>query len=335
MYLHEPSRCAYTLTFVTVLAGLHLKNSMQCAGLGHTKPHNPQSFRHVMLGDLWAGSLIGFREALEATLLVVIFLLIARRLDRPELMRGVWKGVGVGLLLSLITALGFELLIGGFEENEAWFEGFLMLASSVVIAIVVLHLIRHWTKGEIEERIESILASGVDPGRGVMLISLFSVWREGSETVVFMAAGTQTQWAIVGLLIGILLAIAIGWLILERGVRINVKRLFSITTVLLIFVGAGLAAHGVHELQEDEVGLLPVFVDELWQLNPDWDGTGSAPILHEKGAIGGLFVAAFGWNGNPTLLEVITWACYLSVLGGLFLRDDTAHSPGEEEAPTS
>jgi high-affinity iron transporter len=286
-----------------------------------------------MFADLWAGGLIGFREALEATLLVVIFLLIARKLERPELMRGVWKGVGIGLVLSLLTALFFEAVIGGFEENEAWFEGVLMLLSALVIAVVVLHLIRHWTKHEIELRIEEMLASGADPGRGAMFIALFSVWREGSETVVFMSAGTETAWALLGLLFGIAAAVTIGWLILERGVRVDVKRLFSVTTVLLIFVGAGLAAHGVHELQEDEVGLIPVFVDELWSVNPAWDGTGAAPLLHEKGAIGGLFAAAFGWNGNPTLLEVLTWAVYASTLGWLYLREDEAHSPGEEDAP--
>ncbi len=288
-----------------------------------------------MLADLWAGGLIGFREALEATLLVVIFLMIARRLERPEMMRGVWKGVAIGLVLSLLTAVAFERLIGGFEQNEAWFEGFLMLGSAIVIAVVVLHLIRHWTKGEIEQRIEDLLASGTDPSRGAMLIALFSVWREGSETVVFMAAGTETRWAILGLVVGIAAAVTIGWLILERGVRVDIKRLFHVTTVLLIFVGAGLAAHGVHELQEEDAGLLPVFVEEVYQVNPDWDGTGTAPVLHEKGAIGGLFAAAFGWNGNPTLLEVLTWFAYLGVLGWLYLRDDEAHSPGEEDAPAA
>jgi high-affinity iron transporter len=288
-----------------------------------------------MFADLWAGGLIGFREALEATLLVVIFLLIARRLERPELMRGVWKGVAFGLGLSLLTALLFETIIGGFEQNEAWFEGVLMVLSAVVIGVVVLHLIRHWTKQEIEHRIEEMLATGADPGRGAMLIALFSVWREGSETVVFMSAGTETAWALVGLVVGIAGAVTIGWLILERGVRVDIKRLFSVTTVLLIFVGAGLAAHGVHELQEEEAGLIPVFVDELWSVNPEWDGTGTAPLLHEQGAIGGLFAAAFGWNGNPTLLEVLTWCAYASTLGWLYLREDEAHSPGEEDAPTA
>jgi high-affinity Fe2+/Pb2+ permease len=39
--------------------------------------------------------------------------------------------------------------------------------------------------------------------------------------------------------------------------------------------------------------------------------------LHEKGAIGGIFKALFGWNGNPSLLEVLAWCGYTG--GMLFL----------------
>ena len=109
--------------------------------------------------------------------------------------------------------------------------------------------------------------------------------------------------------------------------------MFTATTILLIFVGAGLAAHGVHELQEEDAGWIPVIDDEFWNVNPEWDGTGEAPILHDKGLIGGLLRATIGWNGDPTMLEFFTWLGYLSVMGILYKRDTDAHTPAEESSP--
>lgn len=286
-----------------------------------------------MLADIWTGGLIGFREAMEATLIVVVFILILKKSGRPELMKNIWKGVGAGIVASIITALLFQLVIGSFEDNEAWFEGVLMLASSILIAVVVFHLIKHHSKEELERFAEEAISDQEKGANALMVIAFLSVWREGSETVVFMSAGTETSWAILGLLIGISAAVLLGWLMISRGVQVDIKRLFTITTVLLIFVGAGLAAHGVHELQEDEVGLIPVYDEELWNVNPQWDGTGDAPILHDKGMVGGILRAVLGWNGDPTMLEFFTWVGYLTVMGIPYKRDTESHTPAEDPEP--
>ena len=286
-----------------------------------------------MIEDIWTGGLIGFREALEATLIVVIFMLILKKSERPELINSIWKGVGLGVIASIVTALVFQFIIGGFAANEAWFEGILMLLSAVLIAVVVFHLIKHHSRAELE-KVAQDAVSDIDGGaKTLSAIAFLSVWREGSETVVFMSAGTETMWALLGLLEGISAAVFIGWLIHSRGAKVNVKKLFTSTTLLLIFVGAGLAAHGVHELQADNVGLIPVFDDELWNVNPDWDGTGDAPVLHDKGLIGGMLRATIGWNGDPTMLEFFTWVGYLVAMGFLYKRDTDAHSPAEETEP--
>ena len=273
-----------------------------------------------ILADFWTGGLIGFREALEATLLVVILILILRNGKREDLVPSIWKGVWLGVAASVVTALIFELIIGNFEDNEAWFEGFLMVASAILIAFVILHLVKHHSKKELEEFAEKAMLDSTNGAKTLSVIAFLSVWREGSETVVFLGASTETIWAIVGLAVGIAIAVALGWLMMKKGVQVDIKKLFSITTTLLIFVGAGLLAHGVHELQEEDAGLIPVINEELWDVNPEWDGEGDAPILHDKGAIGGIFRAMIGWNGDPTLLEFASWVAYLGVMYGLINR---------------
>jgi high-affinity iron transporter len=268
----------------------------------------------TLVADLWAGGSIGFREALEATMIVVILILLLRNGKREDLVSSIWKGVGLGVGASIVTAIIFEMVIGNFEDNEAWFEGILMIISSILIAIVVFHLIKHYSKKDLEDFAEKAMLDSTNGAKSLSIIAFLSVWREGSETVIFLGAGTESMWAIAGLAIGIAIAIVLGWLMLDKGVHIDIKKLFTASTVLLIFVGAGLLAHGVHELQEEDAGMIPVYNEEIWDLNPEWDGEGTAPVLHDKGTIGGLFRALIGWNGDPTLLEFCSWVGYLGAM---------------------
>ena len=54
---------------------------------------------------------------------------------------------------------------------------------------------------------------------------------------------------------------------------------------------------------------------EVWNINPAQNTDGSYPALHEKGVIGSLFKGLFGYNGNPSLLEVISYLVYLAGIG--------------------
>ncbi|HUW94757.1 MAG TPA: hypothetical protein VMW58_03150, partial [Anaerolineae bacterium] len=79
-----------------------------------------------------------------------------------------------------------------------------------------------------------------------------------------------------------------------------------------------LAAHGVHELQE--AGMIPVVVEHIWDINPALNPNGSYPLLHENGSLGSVLKALFGYNGNPSLLEVVTYLAYLLLVFVLWRR---------------
>jgi high-affinity iron transporter len=78
-------------------------------------------------------------------------------------------------------------------------------------------------------------------------------------------------------------------------------------------------AYGIHELQE--AGLFLIGPLEVWNINPPQLPDGSYPLLHEKGLIGAMFKALFGYNGNPSALEVIVYIGYLVVLSFYYLRN--------------
>ena len=55
------------------------------------------------------------------------------------------------------------------------------------------------------------------------------------------------------------------------------------------------------------------WASRIWDVNPSKNDNGSYPILHDKGSIGGLLKGFFGYNGDPSLIELIAWL--FSVIG--------------------
>jgi len=105
--------------------------------------------------------------------------------------------------------------------------------------------------------------------------------------------------------------------------KINIKKFFNITSILLILFAAGLVAHGVHELQE--ANIIPMGIEHVWDINPPVNPDGSYPLMHEKGYIGSIFVGLFGYNGNPSLIEVLSYLFYLAIVFVLWKNIEKVH----------
>ena len=265
-----------------------------------------------------ASFLLVFREALEAVLIVGIILGYLRRTGRAALSRYVWIGVGGGVATSIAGALAFEYLANGFEGRaEQLFEGITMLVGAGLLTTAVAWLARAARRTEVERTVEAKLVGSARSG--LALLAGVSVLREGIELAIFLAAaglGTGTG-NLAGALVGFVAAVALGLLVFTAAIRVNLRAFFAATNVLLVLFAAGLVARGLHELAE--AGVLPPIVDPLWDVNPPLRADGGVPALHENGAIGSILKGLFGWNGNPSALEVIGWGAYLAAAGAVAL----------------
>ena len=271
--------------------------------------------------------LLVFREALEAVLLVGIILGYLRRTGRGALSRYVWIGVGAGAAASVAGAIVFELVAGGFEGRaEQLFEAVTMLAGVALLTTAIVWLARTARRTEVEQAVEARLSRSA--WGGLMMLAAVSVLREGIELVIFLGAsrfGTGSG-DLVGALLGFAAAIALGLLVFTATIRVNLRTFFAATNVLLVLFAAGLVARGLHELVE--AGALPALVDPLWDVNPPLRADGSLPALHENGTVGSIVNGLFGWNGNPSALEVIGWFAYLAAAAVIaVIRRPHAASP--------
>jgi high-affinity iron transporter len=268
--------------------------------------------------------LITLREGLEISLLIVIVLAYLKKTGRGHLFTPVWQGTGAAVAVSVgAGALLFWLGNGLSGKTEEVFEG-----SAMLLAVIVLSWMVIWMKsqargirGNLEAKVERAIGGG--SGLALATLAFLVVVREGLETALFLFGASDSASpaaTTVGGLLGLAAAIVIGRLIYQGSRRINLALLFNVTGVLLILFAAGLLAHGLHEFQE--AGYVHVFVEEVWNTND---------IVDEKGTPGSLLKGLLGYNGNPSLLEVLAYPTYLVLALAFFVKPSRSAGEGRRQ----
>ena len=253
--------------------------------------------------------LITSRETLEASLVVGIVLAYLNKTNNQSYKKSVYYAILAGILVSIIAAFGFIFLAGEFKGiSEQIFEGTTMVLGSVLITTMILWMMkqRHLTK-DIEGKVEKSLLneSPMTSHLGIFFVVFVAIIREGIETVIFMnAIKYESGISFISGSLGIITAIAIGVLFFLGTKKINLKKLFNISSILLILFAAGLATHGIHEFVEAKIvsGIITPLYD-------------SSHILSESSVVGSFMKGLFGYVSDPSLLEVIV---YLGYLAGIF-----------------
>jgi len=258
--------------------------------------------------------LITLREGLEAALIIGIILAYLARTDNRQAFKPVWLGVSLAVLVSLIAGVLIFFLAGEFTGRaEEIFEGFAMFIAAGVLTWMIFWMRKQAIdiKAHLHAQVESAL--GGTSSLGLVVLAFVVVVREGIETVLFLFAATRVAESAVlftiGGFVGLVIALGIGYSIYKGSSRLNLRVFFNMTSLVLILFAAGLLAHGIHEFIE--AGFIPPVVEHLWDINH---------ILSEKSTFGLFLKAILGYNGNPALVEVIAYFCYLGfALGGYFL----------------
>ncbi|MCL4515682.1 MAG: FTR1 family protein [Firmicutes bacterium] len=199
---------------------------------------------------------ITLREGIEAALVLGIILAYLRRIGRPELNRPVYMGLAAAVVASLLGAL----LVGVLNlnaENEL-VEGLMYWVAGLLVAAMVGWMWRaaRGMKREMEDRLGGIVQSPARGGLGLGLFTFVMVFREGLETVLFLAALSLTGSGVLqfaGGLLGIALAALFAVYFIRGSVHINLKRFFNVTSVILLLLVVKLLAGGLHEWGEAQI----------------------------------------------------------------------------------
>ena len=261
-----------------------------------------------------ASFLITLREGLEAALVIGIILAYLARTDNRQGFKPIWLGASLAVLVSLVAGAVIYFAAGEFSGRaEEIFEGVAMFVAAGVLTWMIFWMRKQAVniKAHLHAQIDSVLTS--DSSRGLVLLAFVVVVREGIETVLFLFAATRVAESpfsfTAGGFLGLAIAIVIGYSIYKGSSRLNLRTFFNVTSLVLIFFAAGLLTYGIHEFIE--AGIIPPLVDPVWDINH---------ILSEKSDFGLFLKAILGYNGNPSLIEVIAYPLYLALTLGSYFR---------------
>jgi len=213
---------------------------------------------------------VTLREGLEAALAIGIVLLYIRRSGRTELNKYAYLGLVLAVFASIAGAVLFNTL--NINPENEFVEGSVMLVGAIFVGSMVVWMMKNAksVSKDIEQKINSIASkrSLRLQGLGLMAFAFILVFREGIETVLFLAAlslrfsetGNPALNLIEGVT-GLLLAAAFGVMIMKGMLRINLRLFFTGTGIILLVLVASLLANAIHEFSE--IGLLPSSTSEI------------------------------------------------------------------------
>jgi high-affinity iron transporter len=282
------------------------------------------------LGFLTTGLLTGLREGVEAALIVSIVLAYLTRTGNARYFGRIWAGTVGAVALSVAVGLVLWLTIGGLTAPaEQIFEGVAMLLAAGVVTWMLFWMRR--TAANIKSELQAGVDRALTQGSvwGLSALAFIAVIREGIETALFLlgqvtAAAEADAGAfstLLGAVIGLVIAVALGYGF-YRGARvINLQTFFRWTGVALILIAAGLLSTAVHEFID--AGLIGVGTATAFDIS------GVLPHSGEGGmaVLGQLLRALFGYSSTPEWLTLIAWLTYVLAVLVLYLRPMRPTSP--------
>jgi high-affinity iron transporter len=258
-----------------------------------------------MLGAL----IIVFREVFEAGLIIGIVMAVTRSVAH----RGWWVGGGVlgGVVGACLVAIFAGAVSAAFRgAGQELFNAVILAIAVMMLTWHNVWMARHGRALAAEMRsVGEAVVSGSKSLLGLAIVVAIAVLREGVEVVLFLygviaSAGESGAAIFAGGVIGLLLGALVCALTYLGLLTIPSRYLFAVTSILIAFLAAGMAAQATAFLEQaDLVAMLGSVV---------WD---SSMFLSEKSIAGRTLHTLVGYTDQPTAMELVV---YLATLAGIF-----------------
>jgi high-affinity iron transporter len=262
-------------------------------------------------------AIIVFREVLEAALIVGVVMAASAGAQR----RGFWVACGIagGVIGAGIMALfASEIAAAASGIGQELFNASILLLAVGMLGWHNVWMSRHGRELAATARVISDeVLSGARPLYVLAIVVGLAVLREGSETVLFLygiAAGgdLSTGTLLVGGMLGLAGGVAIGTALYLGLLRIPPRRLFIVTSWMVLLLAAGMAAQAAGYLVQAD--LLPPLGNAIWD---------TSAVLTEDSVIGKAVHTLIGYVSRPDGIQIVF---YLVALAGIWLLTRTVGS---------
>jgi high-affinity iron transporter len=255
-----------------------------------------------------AAALIVFREVLEAALIIGIVAAATRGIAGRS--RWIMAGIGLGAACAVVVALfadGIANMASGLGQEL--FNAGILFAAVVMLAWHAIWMSQHGR--ELAAHATSVgraVQEGTAPVVALMVLVLLAVLREGSEVVLFLygilAQGTSSTDMFLGGLLGIGAGALFTALTYFGLLAIPNRYIFSVTSLLIALLAAGMAAQAVQFL--NSAGVLVALDGTVWDTS--W-------LLSEGSLFGRLLHALIGYSERPSEMQLVV---YIAVLVAMY-----------------
>ena len=252
------------------------------------------------------GLIMGFREGLEAFLIVTIILQYLTQTNKDEYKKFVYNGTLFGILASLLiggTLFAISSAIQKTEEIAKIWESGASIVALIFVTSFIYWMIKHGSNmvNEVQNQVKQSLSRV-----GLFSVAFIMVVREGSEIAIFTFAG---QYTLVSIGLGILLALILSVFIFKSMVKINLRVIFNITLVYLILQAGFLLGYAVHE-GLSALKALAIISGDNAIFTKAFD-LSSTVFNHKEGVLGIPLYVTFGWYSKPEWIQLILHYGYI------------------------
>jgi len=251
------------------------------------------------------GLITGFREGLEAFLIISILLRYVDKTDKPVFKKYIYYGVAVGIAASIvfggILAYISNTLSASGEVAKIW-ESVASIAALVLVTTFIVWMIKNSAgiAGEIEGKVQKSFSKW-----GVFWVATVMIAREGAEIAIFSFTG---QYSLISIFSGVAIALIFAVLIYFSLVKVSLKTIFAITLGYLILQAGFLLGYGIHEGLSALKDLGKIASDNLL-LTKAFNLSGTV-LDHKAGVLGIPLYALFGWYSKPEWIQFASQYIY-------------------------
>ena len=248
-----------------------------------------------------------FREGLESALIIGAILAYLDASRNARYKKHVYLGIVIAIIATVITWYVAQFIIGISGASRELIE-----AIAGISAVAVLFWVSFWILNKVETKkwIEFVKAKvwqATTTGSVMVfaMLSFFTVYREGFETVLFYQAmfsfaKNMETFVLMGLVLGLAVIISVVFIIRKIGKKLPLRVLFGLTMAIGAYMSIAFIGNAIREFQEvgyistthlfGTIPRLEINLATMTGIHPTLETTVAQIILLSVYVIGSLYI---------------------------------------------
>ena len=198
-----------------------------------------------------------FREGLESALIIGAILTYLEASRNSHYKKHVYLGIVIAIIATVITWFFAQFVIDITGASKELIE-----AIAGILAVAVLFWVSFWILNKVETKkwIEFVKAKvwqATTTGSVMVfaMLSFFTIYREGFETVLFYQAmfsfaKNMEIFVFLGLVLGLAVIISVVFIIRKLGKKLPLRVLFGLTMAIGAYMSIAFIGNAIREFQE-------------------------------------------------------------------------------------